>query len=316
MQVPSFLSVGDTICLVAPAGIVTPKEMQACQLYLEEAGFKVETGEFLLYTSGRFSGTDEQRLYDLQWALDHPFAKAVLCARGGYGLSRIIDKLDWRLFKLKPKWVIGYSDITLLLSSLFKLNIHAIHGPMGKSMGNADEQGSVQLLFNTLSGIPYGYSFEAHPLNIPGNASGRLTGGNITMLCNALGTASDVDFDGCLLFIEDLDEQYYHLDRLLTQLWRAGKLKGIAGIIAGDFIKMNPGVPAFGGGYQEIITRFAELAGVPLVLNFPAGHGPVNVPLMMGAEYTLESGPLSCKLYPVGMSDRLLETGPFVKIEL
>ncbi|MES2388070.1 MAG: LD-carboxypeptidase [Bacteroidota bacterium] len=307
MIAPAKLLPGDTICLVAPAGIPDAADMKACVKYLADAGFKVEKGQHLSSIHGRFAGTDAERLFDLQWALNHPAAKAVLCARGGYGLTRYIDSLNLDIFNTKPKWVIGYSDITALLCMLYKNGIQSLHGPMGKNLGTHISEPSASLMLKSISGNPSGFTLRPNKHNRPGICSGKLMGGNLTMLCNTIGTKTEPDYAECILFIEDLEEEIYHADRMLMQLYRTGRLSAVKGIIAGDFYRMHNAGIGFGKTMEEILKEYADLVKIPLLQHFPAGHAPENLPLIVGQVYNLNISDYACSLLPKDLAHNVIE---------
>lgn len=228
IKIPPYLIKGDTIGLVCPAGFMAKEKTDACVSRLQSAGYRVVIGNSVGGTSGNyFSGTDNQRLDDLQMMLDDDKVKAILCARGGYGTGRIIDEIDFRRFKKNPKWIIGFSDITVIHSHLYaKYKISSLHAPMAAAF-NHGEAGNfyINSLLNAISGEKLSYECPPHIFNRNGDAAGELIGGNLTMLAHLIGSESDVKTKGRILFLEDIGEYLYNIDRMLHQLKRSGKLE-------------------------------------------------------------------------------------------
>jgi len=312
MTIPPYLRPGDTIALTCPAGYMPRENAQTCIDTLQAWGYNVHVGRTLWgdgqtlggggstsdghgrtssNASGNyFSGTDNERLTDLQQLLDDPTIKAVLCGRGGYGLSRIIDQIDLSAFKKSPKWVIGFSDITLLLSHILaNSKIATLHAPMAGAFNDGGVATDyIQSLRRALAGEPARYTCAPHPLNHPGTAKGRLVGGNLSLLAHALGTASDVKTKGRILFLEDVGEYLYNIDRMLRQLKRSGKLDHLAGLIAGGFTELKDTQRPFGASVEEIIRDVVREYDYPVCFGFPVGHQKENYALQVGGKYTLK----------------------------
>jgi muramoyltetrapeptide carboxypeptidase len=297
--VPPYLQKGDAVALVCPAGQMDADRTLRCQQALKTWGFRVVEGRTIGRRSNYFSGTDAERLADVQQALDDPSVRAVICARGGYGSSRIIDQLDWKKFQKNPKWIVGFSDITVFHSFLFRrLKTASIHGPMANAFNDESEENPfLESLKKCLLGRKMNYPFSAHPLNREGKAEGRLIGGNLSLLAHQIGTASDIHTDGCLLFLEDIGEQWYHIDRMLLQLDRAGKLKSLAGLIVGAFSELKDTNPPFGKTLEEIFHHHAGKYHYPIGFGFPVGHENENMAVKVGMTHRLQVGrrcALSC----------------------
>jgi muramoyltetrapeptide carboxypeptidase len=297
--IPPFLRPGDTIGITCPAGFMTREKALACIGTLEAWGYRVREGRTLGgHSDNYFSGTDEQRLEDLQEMLDDRDIDAILCGRGGYGLSRIIDRIDFSVFRRQPKWIIGFSDITVLHAHLFTtLQIATLHAPMAGAFndGGADTPGVLSLK-RVLAGEPMSYSFGSHPYNRNGQTRGILVGGNLSLVAHLVGSASDLDTDGKILFLEDVGEYLYHIDRMLRQLKRSGRLDHLAGLVIGGFSESKDTMRPFGSSVEEIIREVVKEYGYPVCYGFPVSHGMENVALKIGVEYTLKITPASVSL--------------------
>lgn len=301
MNTPPYLKPGDKIAIVAPARKVSPTEMEAAITSFKSWGLQVVTGTYLFGNFNQYSGTDQERADDLQMMLDNKDVKAIICARGGYGTVRIIDRLNFSTFEQHPKWIIGYSDITVLHSHIHtQFGIETLHAIMPINFTDEGSGTAVESLRKALFGESLEYTISTHPLNIPGNVTGVLTGGNLSILYSLAGTASDILTDDKILFIEDLDEYLYHMDRMMINLRRSGKLSRLKGIIAGGLNKMNDNTVPFGKQAEQIITEYAREAGIPVCFNFPAGHLADNRALIMGREMQLdiESTGVTLKFLP------------------
>lgn len=236
-----------------------------------------------------FSGTDRERLEELQAMLDSTAINAILFGRGGYGVSRIIDQLDFTLFKKKPKWLIGYSDITVFHTHIHThLKIATLHSPMAAAFNDGvDGNEYIQSLRKAITGKKNNYKTAAHPFNKKGTATGELAGGNLALLAHVTGTASDISTKNKILFIEDIGEQLYSIDRMLRQLKRSGKLDKLAGLIVGNFTDVKDTDRPFGKNVYEIIKEVIEEYNYPVCFGFPVGHCKENYALKSGAKYKL-----------------------------
>lgn len=302
-KVPAPLQPGDTIGMVCPAGFMDPTRMEDCFRTLERWGLKVKKGRTLESTSDNyFSGTDEERLTDLQEMLDDPSVNAILFGRGGYGTSRILDKLDFTTFLQHPKWIVGFSDITALHCHLQRqFNITSIHGPMAAAfIGEGALSDSVHTLQNALFRKGYDYSVAPNGLNREGEAEGVLIGGNLALLAHLVGTPSDPDYSGKILFIEDIGEYLYSIDRMLLQLQRAGKLQGLAGMIVGGFTDMKDTPRPFGQTITALIQEKLEGYTFPVCYDFPVSHGAHNYALKCGLWHSLEVREQEVRLVTTG----------------
>lgn len=290
MIFPPYLKKTDSIGITCPAGYMPAANAQSCISTLRDWGYQVVTGKTLGSDSQNyFSGTDEERAAELQAMLDDKNIKAILFGRGGYGMSRIIDKLNFKKFKKNPKWLIGFSDITVLHMHLFSnYKIASLHAPMAAAFNNGEEKNEYILsLKNAIAGKKAKYKCPVHAFNKQGSATGKLIGGNLTLLANVIGTASDYETINCILFIEDIGEYLYSADRLLQQLKRSGKLSKITGLIIGGFTDMKDTERPFGENIYEIIKDIVAEYDYPVCFNFPVSHEKENVALKIGANYNL-----------------------------
>jgi muramoyltetrapeptide carboxypeptidase len=260
-----------------------------CIDILEGWGFKVNVGRTVGGQHNYFSGTDEERLQELQQMLDNETVKAIFCARGGYGLSRIIDKLNFDRFVDAPKWVVGYSDITLLHAHIYSnFRIASLHAPMAAAFNEIeDNRKYIDSILTSLTGRPSIYETNVYPLNKPGNSAGGLIGGNLAILVHLIGTDSDLDTSHKILFIEDIGEYKYNIDRMLMQLKRAGKLESLSGLIIGSFADMKDTTIPFGQEIHDLIFDKISEYDYPVCFDFPVGHTGENYALKIGVKYRL-----------------------------
>lgn len=288
IKIPPYLKNGDCIGITCPAGFMAAEKAQTCIKTLQSWGFDVMVGKTLGSKSKNyFSGTDEKRRDELQAMLDDENINAVLCGRGGYGVGRIIDQLDFTKFKKNPKWVIGFSDITILHAHLFtKLKTASLHAPMAAAF-NEGENEFIQSLHNAIKGKKAKYNCAAHPFNKPGNASAELVGGNLSLLAHVTGTPSDINTKNKILFLEDIGEQIYSIDRMFYQLKRSGKFENLAGLIIGGFTDMKDTERPFGKTVYEIIKEITASYDYPVCFGFPVSHEKENYALKIGVKYNL-----------------------------
>lgn len=291
--IPPYLKKGDTIGIIAPAGYMSLDKMQSCIESLEEWGYNVVLGATTQTTSANyFSGTDEERLQDLQNMLDDKSVHAILCARGGYGVSRIIDRINFRKFRKAPKWVIGFSDITVFHAHIYaRYKIASLHAPMAAAFNDGESENQyIQSLRASLQGTQANYLVDGHEWNRPGMAKGELVGGNLSLLVHLLGTASEVRTKNRILFLEDVGEYLYNIDRMMLQLKRSGKLDRLAGLIIGGFTDPKDTVRPFGKEAYEIIRDHLKGYKYPVCYGFPVSHGRENLALKVGVPYELNVG--------------------------
>ena len=293
MVTPLPLEPGNTIGIVAPARSIEMKELRAFIAMIAGRGYTVRFGRHLFGKEDQFSGSDKERRGDLEEMVRDPEVNAVIAARGGYGTVRILSKLDPELFRKHPKWVVGYSDISALHAWLnFRVGVESVHGPMPYSFAAsppADED-SFQSLFAILEGNPVSYAMEDHPLNNPGKATGTITGGNLSVLYSLAGTPMEPDYEGAILFLEEVDEYLYHIDRMLMNFELRDVFRKITGLVVGDFTRLNDNPIPFGTDALEMIAERAHRYNVPALFGFPGGHETRNRALIFGRNATLTGG--------------------------
>ncbi|WEK37744.1 MAG: LD-carboxypeptidase [Candidatus Pseudobacter hemicellulosilyticus] len=290
---PAYLQPGDTIGIVCPAGFMERERAQTCIDTLQQWGYTVKTGDTLGRETGNyFSGTDEERLQDLQQLLDDDSVRAILCGRGGYGTGRVIDQLDFEQFRQQPKWIIGFSDITILHAHIYSnFRIASLHAPMAGAFNDGGADGEYVLsLKQALEGKKAHYTCAVHPDNKRGEAVGELVGGNLALLAHLLGTPSELKTKGRILFIEDVGEYLYNVDRMLYQLKRSGKLDKLAGLILGGFSDLKDTTRPFGKTIYEIIRELVAEYDYPVCFDFPVSHDTTNYALKVGVGYKLKVG--------------------------
>jgi muramoyltetrapeptide carboxypeptidase len=287
MIYPPYLKAGNAIGIVAPARKVGKDELEFAIRWWEEKGFQVVLGKHLFAEHNQYAGTDQERWEDLQNMLDNSDIKAIFCARGGYGTLRIVDRLDFLTFNLYPKWICGFSDITVLHSHIHtNCEVATIHATMPVSM-NENHLENLETLYQTLIGNLQHVEWNPHILNKTGACSGQLIGGNLSLLYALSKSVSDVNTDHKILFIEDVDEYLYHIDRMMLHLKRSGKLARLAGLLVGSFTKIRDNEIAFGSTFEQIICEHCAAYNYPIAFNFPAGHDKRNLAIKLGANYSL-----------------------------
>lgn len=288
MILPKPIKTGDKIRIVSPAGKLKEKRVFPAAEWLKNQGYKVELGKHVFAKHYEFAGTNEQRLEDLQEALNDTECKVILCSRGGYGTVRLIDKLDFSSFIQYPKWIVGYSDITILHLAMQNKGFASIHGTMPplffNKNGNPNE--NLTSLMEVLSGNGKTYRFTSDKKRT-GKAVGELTGGNLAIITSMLGTNFEIATENRILFLEDTGEYLYRIDRMIHQLKLAGKLKNLAGLIIGDFTDNKDNKIPFGQTVEEIIWEAVKEYDFPVSFGLKAGHGKKNLALTFGKEWKL-----------------------------
>ena len=287
MITPDYLSKGDKIGIVATARKITADELADATNFFIDLDLKVIYGQNLFKVSDQFAGTDEERASDFQKMLDDSSIKAIIFARGGYGSIRILDLINWDNFIKKPKWLVGFSDITAIHSHVYSnFKTETIHGimPLNFNKMTFESRNSVKKI---LFGESLNYEIEAHPFNKNGIAEGELIGGNLSLIHTLKGSKSDLKTDGKILFLEDLDEYLYHIDRMMLSLKRSGHLSNLAGLIIGGMTEMNDNTIPFGETAYEIIRRTVNEYNYPVCYGFPSGHSNENRALILGRKAKL-----------------------------
>lgn len=290
IQFPPFLQSEDKIGITAPASVIRYEDiLPGIHLFTESWGLEVIEGKTLRSSYNQFSDTDENRLAEFQQMLDDPSVKAIIAARGGYGCSRIVDRLDFSQFLKSPKWIVGFSDLTVFLSRIYKLGYASIHAPMAKSISTEGGALAAESLKQMLFGELPSYAIAAHDFNRPGTANAEVVGGNLCMLAHMIGTETELDTSGKILFIEDIGEYFYNLDRMMLQMKRSEKLENLAGLIVGQFTEMKDNTqPTFGKNANEIIQEHVAGYNYPVCFDFPVGHVADNRAMGIGMHAALE----------------------------
>lgn len=287
MITPPFLQKGDTVAIVSTARKNIEDNLQPSIDLLKSWGLEVKLGKTIGLDYYQLAGTDSQRAEDFQEMMDNPNIKAIWCVRGGYGTVRIIDLLDFTKFKQNPKWIVGFSDVTVLHSHLNRMGIQSIHGTMPISIPRATDDAK-ESLRKSLFGEKLEYVLDCDALNHLGNAKGELVGGNLSILYSLLGSESAIDCNDKILFLEDLDEYLYHIDRMMLNLKRNGCLSSLKGIIIGGMTEMKDNEIPWGKNAFEIIEETIKGLDIPVLYNFPAGHIRDNRALIFGKQVSLE----------------------------
>jgi len=282
------LQPGDKIAIISTARKVSFAEMEPAIAILNSWGLEVVLGQTIGAEHHQFAGSDDLRRADLQHMLNNPEIKAVLCARGGYGTARLLDDLDFSQFRQNPKWLIGFSDVTALHAHLYTQGFESLHAIMPILFAREGSENAIESLRRILFREPINYTTEPHAFNRLGTGEGDLVGGNLSILHTIIGTRSDFDYSGKILFLEDLDEYLYHVDRMLVHLDRCGKLQNLAGLIIGQMSDMKDNLIPFGQTPYEIIREHTARYQYPVCFGFPVGHEPQNLALICGRKARLE----------------------------
>lgn len=297
LTIPAYLKEGDTIAIISPSGVVDRDVILKAVVILKASGFNVVLGENVFRQNGCFAGSDRERLSDLQHATDNPDVRAVFCSRGGYGISRIIDRVDFSSLIKNPKWYVGFSDITVLHLWLNKLcGLVSLHAEMPLNYSNPKKTPeSYTSVIKALKGEPETITWKSsHQATV--SVQGLLIGGNLSLIYSLTGTPAEPDTDGSVLFIEEVGEYYYHLDRMMTSLRLTGKLDNLAAMIVGGMEKMEQGNVTYNKSAEEIILDIAGHYNYPIIFNFPAGHISDNRAVYMGREAVITQNGLATSL--------------------
>jgi muramoyltetrapeptide carboxypeptidase len=295
MITPPYLKKGDVVAIVATARKNIDDNLKTSIEWLKSWGLEVKIGSTIGLDLDQLAGTDEQRAKDFQQQMDDPKIKAIWCVRGGYGTVRMIDLLNFTKFKQNPKWIIGFSDVTVLHNHLNTMGYKSIHGIMPVSVKATPL--AKETLRIALFGERLEYDIEPHKMNRFGKASGELVGGNLSILYSLMGSPSAINCDNKILFIEDLDEYLYHIDRMMMNLKRNGCLESIKGIIIGSMTKMKDNDIPWGKDALQIVDDVTKKYKIPIIFNFPAGHIQDNRALIMGNKITIDVNEECSKVY-------------------
>jgi muramoyltetrapeptide carboxypeptidase len=287
MIIPPNLSKGDLIYITAPAKATDKASVLYTKNFLELKGYRVLLSEHCLGTHRYFSGTDEERTSDMQFGIDHPEVKAILCARGGYGCVRIVDEINWANMLREPRWIIGFSDVTVFQHRLMKLGVQSIHGSMPLNFETNSPE-ALETMLDILQGEKPIIVCEANATNQLGSAEGILMGGNLSIVFSLLGTDDALNFDGGILFLEDLAEQLYHLDRMFFALKKTGALAKIKGLIIGGMTDLEDTDNPTGLTIHEIVSHHFKYSKIPICYDFPIGHFADNRSVIVGAKVQLK----------------------------
>lgn len=293
IKIPPYLKPGDLIGLVCPAGYMAEENVQDCIETLQQWGYRVKKGNTIGGLSENyFSGNDKERAADLQEMLDNEEVKAILCARGGYGLSRIIYQLNFKKFKKHPKWIIGYSDNTVFHAYVPKhLKIATLHGPMAGAFQEDDKENEYLMsLKNVLKGKKIHYKIPSSEKNRTGSFSGELIGGNLALVAHVCGTPSAINTKNKILFLEDVGEYLYNIDRMLYQLKHSGMFEQLGGLILGGFSDLKDTTRPFGKDIYQLLEEVFKEYNFPVCYNFPVSHERENLALIVGMKYDFKVG--------------------------
>jgi muramoyltetrapeptide carboxypeptidase len=302
--IPTYLKQGDLIGITSPAGYITPDEIQPAIKRMESWGFRILIGDTIGKKDFTFGGTDDERTTDFQKMLDDKNVKAIMCARGGYGLIRILDRLQWEKFKAHPKWIIGFSDVTVLHAHINRrIGVATIHSKMCNSFpadwetADAVQKDTIDSIRKALTGEKMIYDIAPDAPNRSGTAEGMLVGGNLKTLESLRGSVSDINTNGKILFVEDTGEYLYSIDRMFWNLKRSGKLTHLKGLIIGAFrIKTDADTENFGKTLEQIIVEKVKPYNYPVCFGFPVGHQKNNVALKCGVKHRLTVTEKECSL--------------------
>ncbi len=292
---PKYLEKKDTVAIVSTARKISLKEIKPAIKLFESWNLKVKIGKTIGLENNQFAGSDEERIKDFQVMLDDDKVKAIWCARGGYGTVRIIDALNFSNFKKNPKWIIGYSDVTVLHNHIHNLGFETLHATMPIDLSKNPPE-ALKSLKKVLFGDNLSYSINSDKLNKLGIAKGKLVGGNLSMLYSLLGSETTINTDGKILFLEDLDEYLYHIDRMMQNLKRNGYFNNLKGLIVGSMSDMNDNIIPFGKTAKEIVFDVCNKYDIPICFNFPAGHIDDNRVLILGRGLELKVESKTCSV--------------------
>ena len=292
MKKPQPINPGDLISILAPAKSIDKSIVDYAKDFLVQRGFEVNVSAHCTGRHHYYSGTDEERISDLQSAIDDSEVMAILCARGGYGSVRVFDRLDWTKFREQPKWIIGFSDITVFHHILQSMDIQSIHGTMPLNFESNSKE-ALQTMLMAAGGESFKIQVDSSEKNKEGSAKGELIGGNLSIIYSLLGSQYAFDFRNKILFIEDLSEQYYHIDRMLYALKLHGVFDQISGLVVGGMTDMKDTEVSFGKDVYDLVLEHLEGKQIPICFDFPCGHINDNRAMIVGADVFYQvSGPI------------------------
>ena len=291
-----YLKRGDTVAIVSPARAIEKEKVDPAIRFLESHGLTVIVGENVFNIHNQMAGTESEKVSDIQSFIDNPEVKAIISTRGGYGCVRIIDLLNFTRLAEQKKWFVGYSDVTVFHNHIHSnFHVPTIHGTMPVNISNEPNEMEIisnQTLIDALFGKELVYSLPKHLLNKPGDAAGEIVGGNLSMLYSLCGSQSDIDTSGKILFIEDLDEYLYHVDRMMMNLKRTGKLNKLAALVVGGMSDMNDNAIPSGKTAEEIILEYTKGENYPVYFGFEAGHQQPNKAMRFGMNAIIKDNQL------------------------
>ncbi len=282
MNIPTSLTKGDKVAIVATAKRLESDLSEGIRT-LESWGLNVQVAKSVHRQSGYFAGMDDEKIFDVQSAINDPSIKAIVFARGGYGTTRILDQIDFNSYLIQPKWLVGFSDLTSILLQSCVFDIPSIHGPVGVTIGkdHVSDESLKDLLFGKVS---FEYSLIESPRTIDGECAGKIVGGNLSLVCESIGAANEIETDGNILFLEEIGEAKYSIDRMMNKLKRIGKLDGLTGAVIGSFSNISDGQSYFEESTEEIIMGYLSPLNIPVAVGLEAGHVVRNRALMLGAD--------------------------------
>jgi muramoyltetrapeptide carboxypeptidase len=297
-QIPASLQKGDLIAIVAPAKAIESEHVYFAKSFFEKEGFQVEISPNCLGEYDYFSGDIPNRLHDFQTALDKPEVKAIVCARGGYGCVQLLDRIQWASQLREPKWIVGFSDVTYFHQRMQMHGIASIHGTMPLNFQRNSEE-SLSTLVDCLKGQASAISWGRNPHNKVGSATGKLVGGNLSILNALLGTDDQINFENTILYIEDIGEPIYAIDRMFYAFSKAGVLEKIKGLVVGGMTKLSDTAVPYGKCYEEVILSHFDFRRIPIAFDLPSGHINDNRALILGKETRLDTSENKIVLSPL-----------------
>lgn len=293
---PELLKRGDCVAIVSPSRAIFKDQIQEAVKVFQTWGLQVVYGNSLYNKSGYFAGSDEERLTEFQEMIDDPTIKAIFCSRGGYGITRFLDRLNLNSLLEEPKWIVGFSDITALHLKLNQYQIESIHGLMPVQFGYDGVADSIDSLYKILFVPKSMYDVSVIECSIDGEVESELIGGNLSLICESLGTASEINTDAKILFIEEIDEYLYKVDRMLNQLKRAGKFDKLKGVLVGDFTNIKDTEIPFGCDQLTLLRTYFENKDIPVAFGFPAGHENLHLALPFSRMVHMKVGDKKCQI--------------------